>query len=145
VDHLTSGGLPGMRLEVADFTPTGTLAKGHVGEQKLCRGARMIITDRTKVRPVLLGVRLLHYLHEKFSSVMIPEFEWSKKAKAMVPTGKIVPRFDVMRLRGASSSILCVRVRENRNVKATMDFIDRQVAEFMGVRARYLIYPAAAR
>ncbi len=145
VDYLTSGGLPGMRLEVADFTPTGTLAKGHVGERKLCRGARMILTDRTKARPILLGVRLLHYLNEKFGSVMIPEYEWSRTAKATVPTGRIIPRFDVMRLRGASSAILCARVRENRSVASTMEFIDRQVAEFMGVRAKYLIYPPAAR
>lgn len=145
VDAITSGGLAGVRLEVADFTPTGTLSKGHVGEGLLCQGARMTITDRQAFRPVEMGVRMMAYLNDKYGSVMVPEREWSRAAKRSVPTGRIVPRFDAMRFRGAGGAILSARLREGRPVRDTMEFIDSQVAKFMPVRAKYLIYPKEGR
>ena len=141
VDELTSGGLPGMRLEVADFTPTGTLSRGHVGEGRLCKGARMHITDRKTMRPVLLGIRLMDYLQRNHGSEMIDEMKWSAAERKSLPTGRKVPRFNVMGLRGASSAIVCARIREGKPLDETMKFIDEQVARFMPVRAKYLLYP----
>ena len=145
VEQITSGGLAGVRLEVADFTPTGTLSRGHVGEGLLCRGARMTITDRKAFRPMELGVRMMAYLNDKYGSVMVAEREWSRTAKRSVPTGRIVPRFDAIRFRGAGGAILSARLREGKPVRSTMEFIDSQVAAFMPVRAKYLIYPDKAK
>ncbi len=142
VDELTTGGLPGIRLEAADFTPTGTLSRGHVGEGRVCHGARMTITDRKKMRPVLLGVRLMDYLQRHHGTEMIDEMKWNAAAKKSLPTGKKVPRLDLMELRGASSAILCARIREGKSLDDTMKFIDEQVAGFMPIRAKYLIYPS---
>jgi uncharacterized protein YbbC (DUF1343 family) len=142
VDELTTGGLPGIRLEAADFTPTGTLSRDHVGEGRVCHGARMHITDRKTMRPVLLGVRLMDYLQRHHGTEMIDEMKWNAAAKKSLPTGKKVPRIDLMKLRGASSAILCARIREGKSLDDTMKFIDEQVAGFMPMRAKYLLYPS---
>ena len=143
VDELTSGGLPGIRLEATDFTPTGTLTRGHAGEGRVCHGARMHITDRKTMRPVLLGVRLMDYLQRHHGTEMIDEMKWNAVEKKSLPTGKKVSRIDLMKLRGASSAILCTRIREGKSLDETMKFIDKQVADFMPMRAKYLLYPAA--
>ena len=143
VDELTTGGLPGIRLEATDFTPTGTLTRGHAGEGRVCHGARMHITDRKTMRPVLLGVRLMDYLQRHHGTEMIDEMKWNAAEKKSLPTGKKIPRIDLMKLRGASSAILCARIREGRSLEETMKFIDEQVAGFMPMREKYLLYLAA--
>jgi uncharacterized protein YbbC (DUF1343 family) len=131
----------GVRAEAVQFKPTGTLAKGHVGENRPCNGARITITDRQKFRSVLLGVAVMRFLHEAYGSVMVPEHAWNADAKKMLPTGKIIPRYDVMRLRGATSSILCAQIREGKSLSDILAFVDTQIASFKPVRAKYLIYP----
>ncbi|MBX7246049.1 MAG: DUF1343 domain-containing protein [Candidatus Sumerlaeaceae bacterium] len=131
VDKVTSAGLDGMRLEVADFTPTGTLAKDHVGERKLCRGARMIITDRQKFRSVELGLRVISYLYNTYGD------DYTTNAR----TKKLVPVYDIDKLRGPASSIVVMRIKEKKSLESTLEFIAKQVERFRETRAKYLLYP----
>jgi uncharacterized protein YbbC (DUF1343 family) len=139
-DINTSSGMKGFRLEPIEFTPTGKLAKEHAGENRLCRGARIIITDRKAFRPFELGLLTMTYLQQNYGSEMIPQQKWDATQKKSVATGKTVPRYDVMAVRGSCSSLMCTRIRENRPVEQTLELIDKQVGQFMPVRQRYLIY-----
>ncbi|MCX7019807.1 MAG: DUF1343 domain-containing protein [bacterium] len=133
-DEINKSGLvTGARIEAADFTPTGTLARQHIGEGKTCRGGRIIITDRRKFRPVALGVSVMTYLCAKYGEKYVPQ-----KTSAGVKTA---PQYDVMQLRGLTSAVLCARIREKVSAENNLKFIDQQVAHFLPIRAKYLLYP----
>jgi uncharacterized protein YbbC (DUF1343 family) len=140
IDEVTSGGLPGVKLEVADFTPTGTLARDHPGEQKVCHGARMTITDRAEFRPVDLGLRVITYLQKKYGKVYIPERKYDAKKKAWGETGFQVPQYDTVRIRGPLTAIVACRIQENKPYDETLKFIEGQVEQFKSIREKYLIY-----
>ena len=139
-DINTSSGMKGFRLEPFEFTPVGTLARYHAGEKQLCRGARIVITDRKAFRPFQLGLLAMTYLQQHYGSEMIQQRRWNAASKKSVRTGRLVPRYDVMSLRGSCSSLMCARIRENRAVDETLQVIDRQVKQFLPVRQKYLIY-----
>ncbi|MGI8908828.1 MAG: exo-beta-N-acetylmuramidase NamZ family protein [Candidatus Sumerlaeaceae bacterium] len=126
IDTLTSGGLlTGLELEPVEFTPTGRLAKAHAGENKLCRGARMNITDRKQFRPYVLGLLVMDYMYDKFG-------------KGDPATTGIYKLWSV---RGPASSWVCARIQERKNLQETLKIVDRQVAQFKTLRAKYLLYP----
>jgi uncharacterized protein YbbC (DUF1343 family) len=140
IDHVTSGGLAGVRLEVVDFTPTGTLARAHAGDQLLCRGARMHITDRKAFRAYELGLRVITYLQEKYGRTYVTErkYDWAKK-KWLV-TDRTVPQYSTIRIRGALTAIVACRVQEGKSLKDTLAYVDKEVAKFKPIREKYLIY-----
>lgn len=122
-------GLGGVRLEPTEFTPTGTLARYHIGENQLCKGARIHITDRKKFRAVALGAAVMQYLQGKYGKQYIQRGD-----------GQLAPRYDVMGLRTSCSGVMCARIREQASFDGTLKFIDGQVAQFLPIRAKYLIY-----
>lgn len=61
-EEINSSGIAGVRLEPVTFKPEGKYARGHVGEKKTCKGARIVITDRAAFRPVELGIRVMSLL-----------------------------------------------------------------------------------
>lgn len=131
VDSLssTSVGLEGVKLEVTDFVPTGTLARGHAGEGKVCKGVRITITDRAKFRPYLLGLAVMDFLQGNYGSRIITTAK-----------GAQVPQYDIARVRNAASSIVCMRLIERKSLRSTLEFVDEQVKKFLPVRAKYLMY-----
>lgn len=129
---INSSGIEGVTLKPVDFTPTGTLARGHIGEGKLCKGARIVITDRKKLRAVELGIRVIDYLQDKYGKQMVTK-----------DGGEAVPRYDVMVLRGAINAVTCARIRDRKPVGDTLKYIDTDVQKFLPVRAKYLIYSEA--
>jgi len=124
-DELNAVSMAGVRLEPVEFTPTGTLARWHVGENKLCRGARIIITDRTAFRPLELGLRVMDWLHRNHGK----------------PSGATPATYDVAVLRTSASAIACLRIREGRDMAETLAFVNQQVERFKQIRAKYLLYP----
>lgn len=141
IREVTKDGLAGVRLEAVDFTPTGTLARAHPGEGQLCRGARIVILDRPSFRPYELGLRVMHYLQRKYGFECAPETRWDAAAGKRVETGRQLPKYDVLRVRGPASSMVCARLREQSPVADTLAVVDAQVARFKEMRAKYLIYP----
>lgn len=126
-----SGLVEGVELSVTDFTPTGTLARWHHGEGKLCRGARMTITDREKFRAWVLGQVVIDYMHKTYST------QTTTNAR-----GEVVPKYNVWSIRQAASSWVCARTVERKPLKETVDLVNRQVRRFLPIRAKYLMYPA---
>lgn len=124
-DELNAAGMAGVRLEPVEFTPTGTLARGHIGENKLCRGARIVITDRKAFRPLELGLRVMDWLHRNHGK----------------PAGGAPPAYDVAILRTSASAITVLRIREGRKISETLEFVKQQVRRFEQTRKKYLLYP----
>jgi uncharacterized protein YbbC (DUF1343 family) len=129
VDFVMKSGLKGVRLEATDFTPTGTLARHHVGEGRPNKGARIHITDRREFRAVALGAAVMQYLQGKYG-----------KQYVQGAGGQPGPRYDVMAIRTSCNAVMCARIREQAPLDGTMKYIDGQVAAFLPVRAKYLIY-----
>lgn len=140
IDHVTSGGLAGIRLEAVDFTPTGTLARAHAGDQLLCQGARMHITDRKTFRAYELGLRVITYLQEKYGRTYVTErkYDWGKKK--WITTERTVPQYSTVRIRGPLTAIVACRVQEGKPLKETLAYVDKEVAKFKPIREKYLIY-----
>jgi len=124
IKEVTSHTLEGVKLEVADFVPTGTLARYHHGEGKLCRGARIIITDRTKYRPFKLGLAVIDYMQRTYGKKMV--------------NGN--PAYPITRIRGALSSWVVLRTMDGRPLADTLAEVDKEVKTFLPVRDKYLIY-----
>ncbi len=124
-----SGLVEGIKLTAVDFTPTGTLARWHHGEGKLCRGARMEITDREKFDAYNLGQVVIDYMHKTYGTQTTTSSQ-----------GQVNPKYDVWKIRQAASSWVCARTVEQKDLKQTLDLVRKQVAEFLPKRARYLMY-----
>jgi uncharacterized protein YbbC (DUF1343 family) len=124
-----SGVVEGVKLTAVDFTPTGTLARWHHGEGKLCRGARMEITDREKFDAYNLGQAVIHYMHKTYGNEMTTNTK-----------GEVSPKYNVWKIRQAASSWVCARTAEGKDLKETLDLVRKQVAEFLPKRAKYLMY-----
>jgi uncharacterized protein YbbC (DUF1343 family) len=123
IDAVMKTGIKGVELQPVEFTPTGTLAKGHHGEKKLCRGARMKITDRSSFRAYALGLAVMDYLHAKYG------------------TG-VSPKYKVFQVRGPASAWVCSRIVERAPVADTLKIVAQQVDGFLPIREKYLIYPS---
>lgn len=124
-----SGLVEGVKLSVADFTPTGTLARWHHGEGKLCRGARMEITDRSKFKAYVLGQVVIDYMHRTYGT------QTMEGAK-----GRQVPKYNVWGIRQAATSWVCARTVEGKPLKETIELVEKQVKDFLPLRAKYLMY-----
>ncbi len=72
-----AGDLPGVTLEVCEFTPK---VPPHEGDP--CRGIRVRVRDAVRVRPVAMGLRLLQALIHQ------DRLEWSRYPTAANPTGE---------------------------------------------------------
>ncbi len=57
---LKEAGIPGVRVEAADFTPAAS-----VFAKELCHGVHLTITDNRVVRPVRLGIAIARILHQR--------------------------------------------------------------------------------
>jgi len=123
-----SGLVEGVKLSVADFTPTGTLARWHHGEGKLCRGAKIEITDRSKFKAYALGQVVIDYMHKTYGT-------------QMADSKSTTPKYNVWNIRQAGSSWVMARTIERKPLEETIDLVQKQVKEFLPVRARYLMYP----
>jgi uncharacterized protein YbbC (DUF1343 family) len=130
IRYVTDAGVTsGVKLTVTEFTPTGTLARWHHGEGKLCRGAKMEITDRKTFDAYALGQAVIDYMVETYGKEMI------KNAK-----GEMVPKYNVWAIRQAASSWVCARTVERKPLKETLALVKKQVNEFLPIRAKYLMY-----
>ncbi len=119
----------GVKLTAVDFVPTGTLARWHHGEGKTCRGARMEITDREKFRAYVLGQVVIDYMHKTYGT------QTTTNSK-----GEAVPKYDIWNIRQAATSWVCARTIERKPLKDTIELVNRQVREFLPIRAKYLMY-----
>lgn len=128
-----SGLVEGVELSVTDFTPTGTLARWHHGEGKLCRGAKMEITDREKFDAYALGQVVIDYMVKTYGDELV------KNSK-----GKMVPKYNVWAIRQAASSWVCARTVERKPLDETLNLVKKQVENFLPVRAKYLMYKERA-
>lgn len=123
ISKVMESGLQGIKLEPTEFKPTGRLAKGHHGENKLCKGAKMTITDRKAFRPYKLGLAVMDYL---YAANLDEQTSQSK--------------FQIMKVRGPATSWVVARIMERKPLKETMELVDQQVAQFMPIREKYLLY-----
>jgi uncharacterized protein YbbC (DUF1343 family) len=140
-DALTTTALPGLRVSVTDFTPTGTLSRAHPGERKLCLGVRYEITDRANFRPVTMGIILLSHLQERYGSTLIPERRRNPQNRRMEFTGRSVPQFDPLASRGLHAAWIAAALRERKTIAQILETIERQNQEFRTIRQRHLLYP----
>lgn len=124
-----SGLVQGVKLSAVDFVPTGTLARWHHGEGQNCHGARMEITDRDKFDAYALGQVVIDYMHKTYGTKM------KKNAR-----GEMVPVYDIWNIRQAATSWVCARTVERKSLKSTLELVDKQVKEFLPIRAKYLLY-----
>ncbi len=127
-----SGVVKGVKLSVTDFTPTGTLARWHHGEGRLCRGARMEITDREQFDAYALGQAVIDYMVETYGKDYVEN-----------ANGERVPKYNVWAIRQAASSWVCARTVERKPLKETLELVQKQVEEFKPIREKYLIYKSA--
>ena len=60
-------GIPGVRVEAADFTPQADPAvpNGYPFNGQLCHGIRLTVTDSRLLRPVRLGIAIAQALHQQ--------------------------------------------------------------------------------
>lgn len=125
--------MKGVHLDAITFTPSGTAAKGHIGENKECKGVRITVTDRKELRAVELGIRLMAFLHQQYG-----DLKKSDKDKTFAPV------YDVMKVRASCSALTCAQIRElttdKRSMDNILDTINKQKDEFMKTRAKYLMY-----
>lgn len=127
-DALTTDALPGVKVEPVEFTPTGKYARWHPGEGKLCRGVRYTITDREKFSPVTMGLMVMDFFEGRYGA--------SRKNSGAEPT-----RFNLWPLRGPSSAWVCGALHERKPLSYIREAIDRDVASFLPIREKYLLYP----
>lgn len=130
VKTVMASGLKGARLEVADFVPSGTLARYHHGEGRVCKGARIHITNREEFRAFHLGLAVMDYMYSKYG----------QKTNA---SG--TPVWPIWRVRGAAASWVLARIVERKPIAETLKAVDAQVARFMPMRAKYLMYPESQK
>lgn len=124
-----SGAAKGVKLTVTEFTPTGTLARGHHGEGRVCRGATMEITDRKEFDAYALGQSVIDYMVRTYGDQMTTSSK-----------GQLVPKYNVWAIRQAASSWVCARTAEGKPLKDTLELVRKQVSEFLPVRSKYLMY-----
>jgi uncharacterized protein YbbC (DUF1343 family) len=124
-----SGAAEGMKLTATDFTPTGTLARWHHGEGKLCRGAMMEIIDRQKFDAYALGQAVIDYMVKTYGDQILINAK-----------GEKVQAYNVWKIRQAASSWVCARTVEGKPLKETLALVKKQVGKFLPVRAKYLMY-----
>lgn len=96
-DTLNARGLPGVRFESVQFTPTSRPgASAPKLEGKTLHGIRHVITDRTAYRSVATGVHVLHafYHHAPSKSDFLSRPDWlvklagTEKLRDMLRAGK---------------------------------------------------------
>ncbi len=114
--ELTACGLPGVRVRPASFRPW---AGKHAGED--CDGVQFHIVDRGAVRPAALGLHLLTTLMRLYGERM--SFR--------------LPHFD----RLAGSDALRRDLLAGRSPQEILAGWDSELARFLPVRERYLLYP----
>lgn len=105
--------LPGVRFAPATFTPASAT---HAG--KSCRGVRVEITDRDALNSPALGVALAHTLHRLY------------------PKELQVDRI----LGNLGSAALLEAIKAGEPLPSLLAAVERDVAAFERVRARYLLY-----
>lgn len=129
IDHVNKLGIKGIKLEPIEFTPEGTLAKGHPGEKQLCHGVRMNVTDRKEFRSYAFGLAVIDYMYKTYGTKLIANNK-----------GQQVPQYNIWRTRHFTTSWVCARIVEGKSFAETLAFVEKQVAEFLPVREKYLIY-----
>jgi uncharacterized protein YbbC (DUF1343 family) len=116
-------GLPGVRFRPVYFIPT---TSKHQGER--CAGVHLYVTDRDSFKPVECVLHMMAHLKATY-----PEFAWRG---AWTPDG----RYSLDVLTGGEA------VRAHLSAGAPVEDLvsswSAELAEFMDLRARYLIYPA---
>lgn len=112
-DALNAVRLPGVRFAPATFTPATAT---HAG--KVCRGVRVELADRDALNSPALGMALAHTLH------------------------RLYPReFQVDRTLGnLGSAALLAAIQAGEPLPSLLAAVERDVAAFERVRARYLLY-----
>jgi uncharacterized protein YbbC (DUF1343 family) len=105
--------LPGVRFAPTTFTPASAT---HAG--KVCRGVRVELTDRDALNSPALGVALSHTLHRLYPK-----------------------EFQVDRILGnLGSAALLEAIKTGEPLPSLLAAVERDVAAFEPVRARYLLY-----
>lgn len=107
--------LEGVEFEAADFTPTKSQYAGV-----LCHGLRMTITDRSRLRPTRIFLKLHQILLELYSDKLKPDWPG---IKSMVGT-------DEYRM----------KVLTGTSLDKLQDFFDVGPANFAALREPYLLY-----
>lgn len=129
IDHVMALGVKGVRLEPVEFTPQGTLARHHPGEGQLCKGARMHVTDRKEFKSYALGLAVIDYMYKKYGT------EYTTGSK-----GQLIPKYNIWRIRHFTTSWVCARIMERKPFAETLALVEKQVAEFLPIREKYLMY-----
>jgi uncharacterized protein YbbC (DUF1343 family)/CubicO group peptidase (beta-lactamase class C family) len=113
-DALNRENLPGLRFTPITFTPS---ASKFAGER--CQGVYIAITDRAAVKPVRLGVALAFHLRSLFGE----KFEIAKVHTLMKHKATLE------------------RLKTARSAADVWTAWEADVAAFMTIRQKYLIYP----
>ncbi len=125
IELLREQKLEGIDFEPATFTPTM-----HKWAGQKCKGVRLCITDRNKLKPYCTGIAILWSLHALYAE---KGFAWRKDAYEFVVD---TPAIDL--LTGGS------QVREGivRQVPLSelMEWVDEPPTTFLRQRRPYLIY-----
>jgi len=115
VEQLNALNLPGMRFEPTRFTPTSSKHQGQV-----CKGVRIIITDRDALESYYTGIRIVDEIFRMYPD----DFQWR------------ATHFD--RLCGTSD----VRntIIRNSSLTELRNKWQTELASFKKIRNKYLIY-----
>jgi uncharacterized protein YbbC (DUF1343 family)/CubicO group peptidase (beta-lactamase class C family) len=113
-DALNARGIPGVRFYPVRFTPT---ASKYVNEE--CQGVFMIVTNRTSLRPVRLGVEIAAMLHKLYGG----KFELDAAANLL----------------GSKEALSRIRAGDDPQLIASLWAADE--ARWRLLRAKYLLYP----
>ncbi len=117
-DRLNQAGLPGVRFLAHDFVPDGS-----VYADQLCHGVQILITDRERLNPLDLGWEIASTLRRVYPD------QWKYEAYRRLLADEAV--WEAVG-RGANRA-------EIRGQFAA------ELAEFLGRRAKYLIYEASSK
>jgi uncharacterized protein YbbC (DUF1343 family) len=105
--------LPGVKFTAVEFKPTESKHKG-----KQCGGVRISVKDRSKLKPVELGVVMAWTLHAMYQK----EFEYDKVHRLL------------------QNSIVAEKIPTLLDPREARRLWERDLEEFMSVREKYLIY-----
>ena len=112
--YLASRGIAGVHFERVEFTPEGDRYAGH-----LCRGVRIMLTDRAHFDAATLGLELAAALHRLY-----PE------------------RFELDATRGlVGSQVVFDALKSGTDPRDLYPLWKAQLRGFLAVRAKYLLYP----
>lgn len=115
-ERLNKLSLPAMRFEPAQFTPTSSKYKGQS-----CEGVRIIIKDRSRLKPFYSGVLIVNEIRRMYPS----KFEWK------------IGHFD--RLCGTSK--VRQAISNGTSMKELSAGWQAELQSFQRIRKKYLIYP----